>query len=119
MNDFIEREHLKNLVFFFFFYKGSSTWWRYWSSFSIFHLIIRDSNKRFEKFKDFLNGHTNSFKIIVFRETWLKDENENKKKKKRKERKKEKFVNFHTLHQFALQETACVREVLPCLFIIL
>ena len=35
-------------------------------------------NKSFEKFKDFWNGHTNSFKVIVLRETWSKDENANK-----------------------------------------
>ena len=47
-------------------------------SFSIFHVNIRKANKSFEKFKDFLNGHTNSLKVIVLRETWLKDENANK-----------------------------------------
>ena len=47
-------------------------------SFSIFHLNIRSVNKSFEKFKDFWSGHTNSFKVIVLRETWLKDENANK-----------------------------------------
>ena len=47
-------------------------------SFSIFHLNIRSVSKSFEKFKDFWNGHTNSFKVIVLRETWSKDENTNK-----------------------------------------
>ena len=47
-------------------------------SFSIFHLNIRSESKSFEKFKDFWNGHINSFKVIVLRETWLKDENANK-----------------------------------------
>ena len=35
-------------------------------------------SKSFEKFKDFWNGHTNSFKVIVHRETWLENENANK-----------------------------------------
>ena len=47
-------------------------------SFSIFHLNIRSVSKSFEKFKDFWSRHTNSFKVIVLRETWLKDENANK-----------------------------------------
>ena len=47
-------------------------------SFSIFHLNIRSVSKSFEKYKDFWSRHTNSFKVIVLRETWLKDENANK-----------------------------------------
>ena len=47
-------------------------------SFSIFHLNIRSVSKSFEKFKDFWNGYTNSFKVIVLRVTWSKDENANK-----------------------------------------
>ena len=47
-------------------------------SFSIFQLNIRSVNKSFEKFKDLLNWNTNSFKVIVLRETWLKDEDANK-----------------------------------------
>ena len=35
-------------------------------------------NKNFQKLKDFQNGHTNSFKIVVLADTWLKDENANK-----------------------------------------
>ena len=35
-------------------------------------------NKNFEKLKDLQNGHTNSFKIVVLADTWLKDENANK-----------------------------------------
>ena len=47
-------------------------------SFSILHLNIRSVSKSFEKFKDIWNGHTNSFKVIVLSETWLKDKNANK-----------------------------------------
>ena len=47
-------------------------------NFSIFHLNIRSVSKGFEKFKDFWYRHTNSFKVIVLSETWLKDENANK-----------------------------------------
>ena len=113
MNNFTERENLKNLGFFSF-YKGSNLHDEDFDSginlfnkkkiqklnsvyhtpdkllnfgrsflednfnFSIFHLNIRSANKSFEKFKDFLNGHTNSLKVIFLRETWLKDENANK-----------------------------------------
>ena len=48
------------------------------NSFSIFHLNIRSESKSFENLKDFWNKHTNSFKVIVLRETWLKHENASK-----------------------------------------
>ena len=35
-------------------------------------------NKNFKKLKDSLRGHNNSFKIIIFTETQLKDEDANK-----------------------------------------
>ena len=35
-------------------------------------------NKTFENLKHFLIDHINSFKIVLPRETWLKDENANK-----------------------------------------
>ena len=111
MNNFTEREHLKNLVFFSLSAKdllhgedidpGKNLFKEkkiqklnsvscnpdkllnfdrsfLEDSFSIFHLNIRSVNKSFEKFKDFWNGHTNSFKVIVHRETWLENENANK-----------------------------------------
>ena len=66
-------------------------------------------NKNFENLKNFLNGHTNSFKIIVLTDTWLKNENAN-------ENSFNKVLNYTPI--LVIKKTRVRVVVLPCLFII-
>ena len=63
-------------------------------------------NKNFKKLKkDFLLGHTNSFKIIALTKTWLK----------MKMQIKTLFIKFQTVHKLTLSKRDRVRvAVLSC-----